>query len=227
MNWQSTARAEARKQTAKLYTRDIVRRMRGFIDTGPGFFNDDARRTFPSRLWAWASEEMLSVQFGQVIPPKESARELDKFYRSVHKAVSYWVDMPDHIKFWVARHDPDRSAMTGNPTADRKAIETAAELSLQKIALALSWLEQTADGALSDQATSVNSPRREGYALERLADLWVDWTGKKPTRTIDVGTGKRVGAFVDFAYDALYPMFPEMGSIDGLIDKVTNKNRPT
>ena len=177
----------------------------------------------PSRLWAWASEELLSVQFGQVIPPKESHAELKKFYNSVHKVITYWNTMDDDIKLWVAMHTPEKSEMTGNPLVDKEEAERRAGLALKKIPLVLSWLVQTADGALSDQVTSVNSPRREGYALKRLADLWVDSTGRRPTRTVHVGTGRREGAFVDFAYDGLYPMFPQMGSIDGLIEGVVQQ----
>ena len=203
-------RTEARRRVAALYRPDVVRRIRGSIELGPGFRDDNARRTFPGRLWTWAAEEMLSLQFGQTTPPKGAGRALEQFYSAVRKATHYWVNMPEEQKRWIAMHLP---------------YQRAADDAVGGITLALSDILAAADGAEVWQSAMAQAPRREKYALERLAEVWRDSTGTRPTRTVDVSTSRRVGAFMDFAYEAMLPLFPDMGSIDGLIEQLVTAEK--
>ena len=135
-------RTEARRRVAVLYPREIIRRMRGFIDHGPGFVDDDARKVFPSRLWAWACDEMIWAQYKYKPRPKGAGDQLRKFYKALQSAVICWGAMPEDARHWVAmawpkaQHDP-----TGDPNAADEAFRARTGAAVDQIALALDFAQ--------------------------------------------------------------------------------------
>jgi hypothetical protein len=223
-DWQATARALARRRTAELYPRRLVRELASIVGDGPRFADEDARRCFPRHLWGWAAETLLYARYPARPPPKAAGRPLGHFCGTVRGALREWAEMPDDLRRWIALHAPRQLPPTGDPAADSDRVEKATDDALARIWGHLAYVVQAADAARVMQGARTQRPRREKHALEGLARLWVDATGKKPTRTNE--RFGRSGAFVDFAYKAMLPIFPEMGRIDGLIEEATKPKKP-
>jgi hypothetical protein len=223
MNWHSALRVQARGRAAELYPRSLVRELAGIVQEGPGFDDETARRRFPKRLWEWAAETLRHAQYPVRPPPKAAGRPLEHFYGTIRKAVHEWVDMRDDLRRWIALHAATPSPLTGDPAADNASLDGATEDALEQISRCLAYLAQAADAAEinHDVRKSIPPRGRERHAVESLAALWTEATDKRPTRTIDK-FGGRSGPFVDFVYKAMLPIYPDMGSIDGLIDQITN-----
>ena len=79
---------------------------------------------------------------------------------------------------------------------------------------------------LAHQAVRRGAPERGlGAAIKDLGWIWLDATGHAPTRTWNEYSGTRSGPFPAFVYAAIAPLWPEAGTVDGLIDGVCTEFR--
>ena len=79
---------------------------------------------------------------------------------------------------------------------------------------------------MADEAVRPGAPDRSlGGPIRDLAQIWLDATGHAPTRTWNEYSGTRSGPFPAFVYAAIAPLWPEAGTVDGLIDGVCTEFR--
>jgi hypothetical protein len=213
--WRREARADARRR----YPRGLVRELVGIVERGPGFRDAHARRWFPRWLWSWAAEELLLLRPVEPLPHKIIRDAAQEIYRPLHEAMALWGRMPAEARRYIAGQMsplPTGGDLGAALDEHRKHREAATE----EIQRFLVQLTAAAGGAAVHAGARIKAPRREGDALRRLAEVWLDATGRPPTVTKNPDTSARGGAFRGFAHAAMAPIWPGMGSIDGLIDKV-------
>ena len=80
---------------------------------------------------------------------------------------------------------------------------------------------------VADDAVRPGAPKRDlGDPIRDLACIWLDATGHPPTRTWDEYSRHALaGRFRAFVYAAIAPLWPEAGTVDGLIDGVCTEFR--
>ena len=228
-----------------------VRELAALVEPRPGFRDMAARRRFATnvRLWAhfWLCQERRYRRWRP--KPTTPALRRDALCKlaedaaSIAKCVAALRErlhgLPDEARNLLAiTIDTTGFADAASPLAKlapdaRRLVEGLDALRVFDTDLAaaagrLKALERSAECAagVADQAVRRGKPKRPlGDAIKGLAQIWLDATGHPPTRIWDEYREERYGPFRDFVYAAVAPLWPEGGSVDGLIDAVCTEFR--
>jgi hypothetical protein len=228
-----------------------VRELAALVEPRPGFRDAAARRRFATavRLWAhlWLCQERRHKRWRP--EPTTPAVRRDSLCELAEKAAraAQWAaescdglrTLPDEARDLLAANtdtigslDEASPFSSLSPEARRwaegrdtlRALEGILAESAGRLAALAAAAERAADSAHK----VVRRGRRDrslGPAVKDLAQIWLDATGRAPTRTWDEYRRKRAGPFPAFVYAAIAPLWPKAKSVDGLIDNVCTEFR--
>jgi hypothetical protein len=112
---------------------------------------------------------------------------------------------------------PSGSARAGEPRAAWLGELDRAHRQLLRLARGIEAGRSALQGRSGPRPRAVHRA-----AIHDLAQLWLEMTGKRPTRRND-DQGKRAGPFRDFARAAMARVWPGVQSLDGLIDEACSQ----
>ena len=228
-----------------------MRQLANIIEPRPGFRDAAARRRFATEVRHWAYFWLCQQRRYKGLPLKpttltlrrDALRKLGGEAASVAKRTKALCKqlhgLPDRARDLLATSmdacgpfdgaSPFSSAGAGRAAVGRRRRRTAglgrlSRRGCQPACDSGRCGKRAAD--LADQAVRRGRPDRSlGVVIHDLAQIWLDATGRAPTRSWNEYRGERYGAFPDFVYAAIAPFWPEAEKVDGLIDKVCSEFR--
>jgi hypothetical protein len=248
-DWRGTKEGRAALQA---FPGKKMRELAALVEPRPGFRDAAARRRFATnvRLWArrWLDQERRHKRRRRPKPTtpalrRDALRKLGGKAASIAKRTAALREqlhkLPDEARDLLATAMDTPSFADGAspfsglaPEARRWAegrdMLRALDRSLTRAAGRLVALAAAAERAadLAHEAVRRGAPDRSlGAVIEDLAQIWLDATGRAPTRSWDDDRVERYGPFPDFVYAAIAPLWPGAGSVDGLIDDVCTEFR--
>jgi hypothetical protein len=211
----------------KAFPRRKVKKIARLIDEGPGFQNAAAQQRFAQRLRAWAYV-MFSCNF---TPPRRPAPETRKALRAIARAAEKLERqvrlLPEPGRTMLMDSLPvghsDLQIRPMHVAAHNKRRRESVVRDIRQIDMVneLRRLAEGANQAACFQAArgAPGNPYRQ--PLRGLATIWQLHTGERPTVPRDpYDDSCRYGPFRDFAYAALTAVWPDIGSVDGLLDEI-------
>ena len=236
MDWR---RDPAKRQALKAFPGRKIRELAAIVEHGPGFRDDEAKRSFPGWLREWARGWIAG---GWWVPqPKYKAGAKQRLARAGRAADALARALKDlrpeelrAISGATARVMRDLDRVDDPPYLARLAPavrpflrrleafsrnEKRADWLRQVLAELPSRLATGARRAADDAVVPTRFPDRSGLAFRDLVVLWRQATGRKPTYTYDPAEDLIGGAFPGFARPAVHALWPKAGDLNGLIRK--------